>query len=853
MSKTKQLKKRNKFDFKKWLSFNKIYILSFLMPFFTMLVIFFAAKIYPFGDRSFLHIDMYHQYFPFLVDFYHALKGTGEGSGLLYSWNAGLGSNFTALYTYYLASPINFLCILVPEMSLMEFMSYFVIIKLGMCGFTSAYYLSKHYDTKHISVALFGMFYALSGYMAAYNWDVMWLDPIMLMPLVVLGLERLISEGHYKLYVLTLAISILSNYYICIMLCIYLVIYFFAILLPGAGDKITALFRFSVYSILAGGMAAVLLLPEVMALQLSKFSASTFPKTFKTYFTIIDVLSRHFMDVTVETGLDHWPNIYCSVAVLVLVPLYVCCSKVALRERLTKLVIVAFFLVSFSSNVLTYIWHGLNYPDSLPCRQSYLYIFLILTMSYEAYLFIRDYSWNQIWGTFAGAIAFTLICQKVVSDDGINGRSYLLSMLFLCLYVAIIYLIRYGHDAKEMLIYISILVVVMEAGLNTMLTSVPTVSRTSYLKDYRAYNRIYKEYNELDEGKFYRFEKTKRMTSNDAMLQNYMSASIFSSTSNGLVGSFYSNYGLRTSKVFACHDGATPLVDALLSVKYLYSKNADEENSYLTRLMTDEGISLYEYKDSLPLGYMVYSSESDTDRLIKDDKTAFGIISGEAEDEDASLNPVERLNELAYKLGATDEMYTYFDSKGTGNSATITVPYDTYVVLYCDTKKIKTLNVTDLDGEETYGNLKNPYIIDLGYRYGGEELYLEDKDGADLHMTAYTFNEDVYSELVNRLSQDTFDISLFESSRVKGSIEAKGDGYAVFSIPYDPGFKIYVDGVRTDVELFEEMMTAVPLSTGKHEIEFKYTPQGLWAGVALSVLFIGAFVILCIYGKRRQN
>ena len=181
------------------LKIDKLYILSFLIPFSIMLIIFIIRDIYPFGDadRSFLHIDMYHQYFPFLVEFYHKLKA---GDSLFYSWNTGIGSNFIALYVYYLASPFNWLCVLFPEHLLMEFQSYMVIIKIGLCGLTFTHYLKRHFNTNSASVLLFSVFYALSGYMAAYNWNVMWLDTIVLAPLVILGLELLVNEGKYELY-----------------------------------------------------------------------------------------------------------------------------------------------------------------------------------------------------------------------------------------------------------------------------------------------------------------------------------------------------------------------------------------------------------------------------------------------------------------------------------------------------------------------------------------------------------------------------------------------------------------------------------------------------------------------------
>jgi len=120
------------------IKYDPLYLLSFLVPALIMLVIFVIQQIYPFGERSFLHIDMYHQYFPFLVEFYHKLR---NGESLFYSWNTGIGSNFLALYVYYLASTANWLCILVPERFLMEFLSYMVIIKIGLCGLTFSYYI----------------------------------------------------------------------------------------------------------------------------------------------------------------------------------------------------------------------------------------------------------------------------------------------------------------------------------------------------------------------------------------------------------------------------------------------------------------------------------------------------------------------------------------------------------------------------------------------------------------------------------------------------------------------------------------------------------------------------------------
>ena len=117
-----------------------ISVLAFFVPAFIMLVLFIIRGIYPFGDRSFLFSDMYHQYMPFLSEFVHKIKA---GEGLSYSYNVGIGSNFLALYVYYVASPFNWLVFLLPESLIMEFMSYLVILRIGLMGLTFSIYLRK--------------------------------------------------------------------------------------------------------------------------------------------------------------------------------------------------------------------------------------------------------------------------------------------------------------------------------------------------------------------------------------------------------------------------------------------------------------------------------------------------------------------------------------------------------------------------------------------------------------------------------------------------------------------------------------------------------------------------------------
>lgn len=293
------------------------YVMAFLMPFIICVVICIGNGVYPFGDNCILHIDMYHQYCPFFTEFLHKLR---TGGSLQYSWNLGLGSDFVSLYAYYLASPLNFLIVLCPKHYVIEFMTILVLAKIALCGLTFFLFLKYHFhligkDSKlHknqvIPALVFSTAYALSGFVAAYSWDIMWMDCILLFPLIMVGLEKLVREQKPGLYFVTLALSVFANYYISIMICIFLVFYFILLFFTQKGGKLKAFLRFAWYSLLAGSVSMVLLLPEIAVLSASGSAEDSFPKTLEWYFSVIAELGRAAAVTTSYTGNDHWPNLY---------------------------------------------------------------------------------------------------------------------------------------------------------------------------------------------------------------------------------------------------------------------------------------------------------------------------------------------------------------------------------------------------------------------------------------------------------------------------------------------------------------------------------------------------------------
>ena len=802
-------------------------IAAFVVPVVIMLIIFVQRGIFPFGEETFLRTDMYHQYAPFFSEFQYKLT---HGGSLLYSWDVGMGVNFSALYAYYLASPFNWLLLLCPKGLVIEFMTYQIVLKIGLSGLSMAYYLRKHCETNDFGVAFFGIFYALSGYMAAYSWNIMWLDCIILFPLIVLGLERLVKDGKGMLYCLTLGLSILSNYYISIMTCIFMVLYFLALLVLDEEmhwEKFIGRgFQFAVYSLLAGGLSAVVLLPEIFALQMTASGDFSFPNTFTQYFPIFDMIARHIGNVETEIGLDHWPNLYCGVAVLMFFILYLLCWKVSAKEKAVYCVMLLFFFASFSFNILNFIWHGFHYPNSLPCRQSYIYIFLVLFACYRAYMYLGETPWKHVTGAFAGAVVFVLMAQKLVTQDHFHFIVYYVAILFLALYLGAIALYQKGSRYYYPALFYALAVVSLEAAVNTAVTSVTTTSRTAYTDDNQAVEALADSVQPNDS--FFRMEKVTRKTKNDGAWMHFPSVSLFSSTANADLSALFRKLGCESSTNAYSITGSTPLIDALFSVKYGIYSEKPEDTPLRTVIGEQDDVWLYQNNYTLPVGFYVEP----------DFESKWNLETG---------NPADVQNSLADALGVEQVMNLVLDTTTEGNDLTFYPETSGEYYAYVGNKKIEKVTATTWKGTKTFTNVDRGYLLELGYCTAGDAVTLTAEDSKEeMWADVYHFSENGLGSVAAKLSAHPWKLTSWTDTSLKGTISCDKDGWMFTSIPYDTGWKILVDGKEQEPEKILDSFVSVWLTAGTHTVTMEYTPKGLMPGAiisgvsALILIFIAA-------------
>ncbi len=797
-------------------------IAAFFVPVIIMIIIFAQRGIFPFGEESFLRTDMYHQYAPFFSEFQYKLT---HGGSLLYSWDIGMGVNFSALYSYYLASPLNWLIVLCPKKFIIEFMTYMIVVKIGLSGLAFSWYLRRHFKTVDFGIAFFGIFYALSGYMAAYSWNIMWLDCILLFPLIMLGLEKLVQEKKCILYCITLGLSILSNYYISIMICIFMVFYFLALLIlegrkPWKEVLINGV-HFAVYSLLAGGLAAVVLLPEIYAMKMTASGDINFPQTFSSYFSIFDMIARHLPAVETEIGLDHWPNIYCGVAILIFFLLYLGCRKIRQRDKIVICSLLLFFYASFSINVLNFIWHGFHYPNSLPCRQSFIYIFLILTAGYHAYIYLHEIPWKHVVTAFFATVIFVIMAQKLITDDAFHFSIFYVAIIFLAVYTGLISLYQRGIN-RNLLVLLALGVVALEAAVNTTVTSVTTTSRTNYVKDNKASIDLTEGL--LPNPDFYRVEKVTRKTKNDGAWMNFPSVSLFSSTANADLSKFFKKLGCESSTNAYSITGSTPLVDALFAVKYALYSEETGENEVSSLVSVQDDMQLWKNNYALSLGFMMpYDVENNWQLEL--------------------TNPAEVQNDLSVVLGASPVL-SEVPSEVKGKSFTFTPDKDGDYYVFVSNKKVE--KVAALLGEKTknFDNVSRGYLLELGYLKSGEEVTLRNDDNdQDLIASAYRFVPEGLESVYQVLNKNSLKLTKWTDTQIKGTVDAEKAGLLYLSIPFDKGWSVKIDGKEAEPYKIFDTFLSVHMTAGTHEVSLEYMPEGLKAG---GMITGGSILILLV-------
>lgn len=337
--------------------FEKIlfYIMSFFIPVLIWIAVCFLNKIYPFGNSSIMTGDITYQFIDYLSYFKTIVLGNND---LTYTFSKTIGGDMAGFAAYYLFSPFNFLLLPFPKSILPLGLLIMIIIKCGMMSLCFMFMMEKIYgfDKKQLA---FAVTYSLMGYVIVYFQLYAYFDDMMLMPLIVVGIHKILENPRKKImYIITLFLAISINYYIGWMMCIFSAVYFMYRWILSDRKKETII-SFFIGSVISGLLSAVILIPSILSLQGEK---NSFHIGFYRTMSLADFFSRFYTNSFKGNISSCLPNVYCGVLVVFFVALYMLNEKFSIKKRLLSLALITFFIINFYFNTFNVIWHGLNRP-----------------------------------------------------------------------------------------------------------------------------------------------------------------------------------------------------------------------------------------------------------------------------------------------------------------------------------------------------------------------------------------------------------------------------------------------------------------------------------------------------------
>lgn len=878
-------------EFKKenWFYSNRFVIAAFFCTAIIMCITYILRHVYPFGDQIVLKVDLYHQYAPFHEELRSRIL---NGQSLMYSWEGGLGKEFVTQMAYYTASPISFLILLFPQKLLPEALAFFILIKTCFSASFFSYYLKEHFKKNDLSILIFGLLYAFTAFMTGYYWNVMWLDSVALFPIVALGVERLIHENKHVLYYIFLTLTMIVNFYMAVLVCIFTAAYFIVVLFANYEWKknkkvmIARMIKFAVVSIISALTAMFILAPVAIALGQTATSDTNFPN-FEIYENVYQLITNHFIGArpVVLARNEDLPNVYSGVITMMLIPLYFFNTKINKREKWLMAALLIIMLLCACIKPLDFIIHGFHFPSNLPHRYTFIYSFIMLYIAYKGLLNIKTCKFEFVIFAAIFYIIVILITEFIMVpsiddiDRVLTNSDIIINVIAMAVYAVIIY--AYSNAKADIiggLMGIIFICVFAECMFSSYEGLDRTTSREAYVKYIDGTTDAIEYMDEKENNEFYRTEFRRFTTINDAALYHYNGFSQFSSLAPGGISDFIGNLGIAaTGNSYRYYD-PTPLIDAMFDIKYVMNKDGEINKDRYVFEEQFNNVWVYRNDRALPLGFMVNSDIKDwqtTDSMPFDvqndfikkstgiDKDMFTPIKPDSISK-TYMEVTEEIDDNSFKYRLTDPANLALEPTVT---ATFTSDKDQYMYVYVDagnTKRVKYQTATANEDRELSAGKS---LFDIGHVSAGETITVNFsltnkgefektyRQTGTVKIYAASYDDAVFQEAFDKLNANTYNITSFEDTHIEGTVNASEGGVMFTSIPYVDGWKVTVDGQSVDkVSIGDDGVIGVDIPAGEHTVVFQFKSKGLVPAVVIS--FIGvilAVVYTLIDNKIKKN
>lgn len=867
--------------------------LSFAIPCFILLLAYFFFGVYPFGSESVLSLDLNGQYVYYYDYMYDVLAGK---ESIFYSWSRNLSGEFMGIVGYYLGSPFNFLVWLFPRDMITEGLLTMMVTKVGAIGLCMAIYLSRGKGYRPLTTVIFASSYALCSYTMVQTMNPMWLDGVMILPIVVYGIEKLIDEGRFVMTVLSLVYAFVTCFYIGFMIAIFSAIYFLYYAAVTHKKGMAGLFigrglLFTGTAIVSAMISAYMLIPVYNSLSYGKFDFSEPDySTVYTNFNLIEMLDKMFPLTYDTVRMSGLPFIYCGTIVLLMLPCYFFMKKIRGRDRIGAAVIISVLCVSMYVCQVDMLWHGGQLPNWLPYRYSFMLSFLMVRFAAQAFDSIEEIRKKQIAGVAVALFAILLYIEKEdnyledISRDTMDGLQVILpAMLILLIIGAAVIQLKDKLNRKAGCILLT-LIISLEIFANTFVQilrqdwDIVYSTRPSYVDVIVPTREVVDEIKAKDDG-FYRIEKTYHRTVNDPMACGMYGLSHSSSTLNAKPIELLSRLGFSARSHYTRSSGGTEITNSLFGVKYILSCQ-DNTTSNIT---SKDDITVTENEYAMPIAYLVDNDIEDlelsaTEPLANQNELLQTMLYGKQfiTDENQVTEYFTRIiDDVNLELtnvtqGKTTDGHHSFKQKQAGLNTeivyTFEMPETSALYMYLPSKYERTVNVwlnrevflgTYFEGDNNsimkIGDFTEGESVTIGLTLTREDLYFREA------QFLFCDHEAISADLGALKAGNTeTSVEKISPTKLKINVNAGKDDMLFTTIPVEKGWTVLVDGAETEYVEVLDSLIAVPLTEGRHVIEMSFTTAGYPMAIIITAVGIAAFIgMIIIYrlvsGKKASD
>lgn len=769
-----------------------------------------AGHVYPFGDNSFLANDLKYQYIDFFAWFRRVLLGE---SNLRYSFSQGLGMNKWGLYSYYLASPFNVLCILFPQDKLTLFVFIISALKLGCILISSAWYVQKRFGLSKPAAFLLSLSFTFCSWTVSNLRNPLWIDCLILLPVCAYGCYELIRKQRMTRLVIATALNVMFCWYTAyisiLFLCIFVLVEFVDYVAEeGFGWKLMLdrAIRFASAIVLGLLLSAWTFLPTILAMAKGGPVLALGP-LLKTNLTS---LIRGFIP-TMWVNNESTPQFYCGIIMMLLAVSLLFNRTVSIRTRIATLVATTFLIASSVLSPLEYIWCGMRVPNGFYSRTAFLLGFLALWAAGYTLQTLKDHP--KLRRAYRPVVILPLLALTTIELFA-NAHS-----MWGQLYV--------GYSENVNSAYVATATNTIKAIQNDDPTSFHRIDRTTTRVDSAA----------LNEGLALRYNQLSSYSS----ANNPQAIALLNSLGYSSVGEFSTRY-------------AEPIlaVDALLGVKYAI---AEQESAGYTEKpqLSNMTSTVYENPYALNIGFAASK----------------GIQNSTLQGED----PFEKQNELYSKiLGRKVELYTKIEATNTENGKdtkqwNVTVPAGSIGYLYInkgasagsywpveltiDQRTIKNEawrfdnNIRQIAGAS---DSTSQHTVSIGVANGYTDM------PQDNEPVFYALNLEVFKQIIDELRASEFVPNVFEDGRIEGEYTAEHDGTLLLSVPYDDGWNVTINGAAAKLTpAADKGLSCLNVQKGTNKIIMSYRTPGAFAGLAVSLATAAALGAAWLYTRHKKG